>query len=220
MAERFGRRRFVALDGVKKVQGRMGESKRLLIRMMGKGDEGLSYEVNDWMMKTLTRKITQPQFNTVYTYEDCAEWPFQAAKRLRKTCIYDMPIGYYGWWQKKEAELAKKYRDWLPPEGISSSQWVRPEQKKKEMELADVVIAACSFAGNTIRDFFDKEVKLAPYGIDLPEQMDRKPRRDGVFRVVYAGTASVRKGTPLLLETWTKLGWKLAAGELRKNHAT
>ena len=26
--------------------------------------------------------------------------------------------------------------------------------------------------------------------------------------MVYAGTASVRKGTPLLLETWRKLGWK------------
>ena len=119
-----------------------------------------------------------------------------------------MPIGYYGWWQKKEAELAKKYRDWLPPEGISSSRWVRPEQKKKEMELADVVITACSFARNTIREFFDKEVKLASYGIDLSEPTERKPRKDGIFRVVYAGTASVRKGTPLLLERWKKLGWK------------
>jgi len=26
--------------------------------------------------------------------------------------------------------------------------------------------------------------------------------------VVYAGTACVRKGTPVLLETWRKLGWK------------
>ena len=76
------------------------------------------------------------------------------------------------------------------------------------MELADVVITACSFARNTIREFFDKEVKLAPYGIDLPERVVRRPKRDGFFRVVYAGTASVRKGTPLLLETWRKLGWK------------
>jgi len=76
------------------------------------------------------------------------------------------------------------------------------------MELADVVLTACSFARNTIREFFDKEVKLAPYGVNLPAAVAKRKERDGVFRVTYAGTASVRKGVPLLLEVWKRLGWK------------
>ena len=206
-AERLNRRRFEPLAGAPKVQGQIGEWGRMVRRKLGGGEE-LSYEANDWLMRTMAKECARKSVTAVHSYEDCSLWQFEAAKRLGKECIYDMPIGYYGWWQKKEVELAKKYRDWLPPEGISSNRWVRPEQKKKEMELADVVITACTFARNTIREFFDKEVKLAPYGIDLPEQMGRKPRRDEVFRVVYAGTASVRKGTPLLLKTWKKLGWK------------
>ena len=206
-AERLSRRRFEPLAKAPKVQGKVREWGRLVRRRLG-GGEGLSYEANDWLMKTMAKECGRKSVTAVHSYEDCSLWQFEAAKRLGKGCIYDMPIGYYGWWQKKEAELAKKYREWLPPEGISSSRWVRPEQKRKEMELADVVITACSFARDTIREFFDKEVKLAPYGIDLPEQMDQKPMRDGVFRLVYAGTVSVRKGTPLLLEAWRKLGWK------------
>ena len=204
---RLARRRFEPLAAAPKVQGRLGEWGRLIRRKMGGGEE-LSYEANGWLMKTIARECGRKSVTTVHSYEDCSLWQFETAKKAGKACIYDMPIGYYGWWQKKEAELAKKYRDWLPPEGISSTRWVRPEQKRKEMELADMVITACSFARNTIREFFDKDVKLAPYGVDLPQRVDRKPRQDGVFRVVYAGTASVRKGTPLLLETWRKLGWK------------
>jgi glycosyltransferase involved in cell wall biosynthesis len=206
-AERLSRRRFEPLAQSPKVQGRWGEWGRMVRRKMGGGEE-LSYEANDWLMRTMAKECGRKSVTAVHSYEDCSLWQFEAAKRMGKACIYDMPIGYYGWWQRREAELAKKYRDWLPPEGFTSSQYVRPEQKRKEMELADVVITASSFAKDTIREFFDKEVKLARYGVNLPERMDRKPKRDGVFRVVYAGTASVRKGTPLLLETWKKLGWK------------
>jgi starch synthase len=206
-AIRLARRRFEPLAAAPKVQGRLGEWSRLIRRKMG-GGEGLSYEANDWLMRTMTREGLRPEVKAVHSYEDCSQWQFQAAKRKGKVCIYDMPIGYYGWWQKKEEELAKKYRGWLPPEGIGSTRFVRPEQKKKEMELADVVLTACSFARDTIQKFFEKEVKLAPYGVDLPATAPKRKERDRVFRVVYAGTASVRKGVPLLLEVWKKLGWR------------
>ncbi len=205
-AERLGRRRFEPLAVAPKVQGRLGEWSRLIRRKMGGGEE-LSYEANDWLMKTMARGSSRPAVKGVHCYEDCSLWQFEAAKREGKACIYDMPIGYYGWWQRKEEELATKYRDWLPPEGNSSIHHVRPEQKKKEMELADVVITACTFAAHTIREHFDKKVKIAPYGVNLPLP-HVGPKRNGPFRVIYAGTASVRKGVPLLLEVWQDLGWK------------
>jgi glycosyltransferase involved in cell wall biosynthesis len=207
-AERLSRRRFEPLASAPKVQGRWGEWSRMVRRKLG-GGEGLSYEANDWLMRTMAKECGRKGVTAVHSYEDCSLWQFQEAKRRGKACIYDMPIGYYGWWQKKEAELAKKYRDWLPSGGLSSNRWVRPEQKKKEMELADVVLAPSSFVADTIHGLFDKRVVLAPYGADpISVLPDSKPTRDRPFRVLFVGTASVRKGAPLLLEVWKKLGWK------------
>jgi len=205
-AERLSRRRFEPLAPAPKVQGRLGEWSRLVRRKMGGGEE-LSYEANDWLMRTMAKEAGKPWVKGIHSYEDCSLWQFQAAKRRGKACIYDMPIGYYGWWQQKEKELARKYRDWLPPEGISSTRFARPEQKKKEMELADVVVTACTFAANTIRQSFDKKVVIAPYGVDLPSLEPSHPR-ESPFRIIYAGAASVRKGVPLLLEVWRDLAWK------------
>ena len=210
-ADRFTRRSFAPLKGVPKIQGRLEEFRRLAIRSIGKGHEGLSYEVNDWMMRTLSKEIQSGKFRAIYTYEDCAEAPFLNAKKLRKACIYDMPIAYYGWWQKKEAELAKKYRDWLPPEGISSSRWVRPEQKRKEMELADLVLVPSQFVANSIREFLDKNIQVASYGTEIEKnQKLNKSFHERPLRFLFVSTASIRKGTPLLLETWRKLGWRNA----------
>ena len=205
--ERLSRRRFEPLATAPKVQARFGEWGRMLRRKTGCG-EMLSYEANDWLMRAMAKEASNRWINAIHSYEDCSHWQFAAAKKRGKKCIYDMPIGYYGWWQKKEAELAKKYRDWLPPEGISSNRWVRPNQKKKEMELADIVLTACSFARDSIREFFDKDVRLVPYGVDLPPEVYEKKQNDGKFRVIFAGTASIRKGIPLLLKVWEKLGWK------------
>lgn len=208
MANRFSRRRFGPLDSVPKIQGRPGEFGRLLIRALGREGAGLSYQTNDWMMERLSREIRSPKYRAVYTYEDCALKPFQSAKEQDKIAIYDLPTSCYAWWQSKELELAKKYRDWLPPKGIGSRHFVRPAQKKKEMELADVVVTACGFARDTIREFSGKKTCLAPYGVDLPTGWEtiRKPHK--TFRVIFAGTVSVHKGVPLLLETWRRLGWK------------
>jgi glycosyltransferase involved in cell wall biosynthesis len=177
-------------------------------RKLGGGEE-LSYEANDWLMRTMAKECARKNVTAVHSYEDCSLWQFEAAKRMGKACIYDMPIGYYGWWQQKEKELAKKYRDWLPPEGISSIRFVRPEQKKSEMELADIVLAPSNFVAETIRQHFNKKVVVASYGTDgllLGKNCSNDTEKP--FRVLFVGTASVRKGVPMLLDTWRKLGWK------------
>jgi len=75
------------------------------------------------------------------------------------------------------------------------------------MELADLVLAPSTFAKKTIEKYFDKKVLVTPYGIDVPRALQTVPRKDDIFRLVFAGTISVQKGIPLLLETWKSLGW-------------
>ena len=226
-ARRLSRRHFAPLASAPKIQGRASEWRRLLTRAVGWGDERLSYQANDWLMRCMSRECRRPSVTAVHAYEDCSLWQFAEAKRLGKACIYDMPIGYYPAWEQIEAELARKYRDWLPAGGLPSSRYVRPEQKRQEMDLADLVLVPSGFVARSIARFHsDKIVALTPYGTDAAEWAsvaDRTPHEMMTF--LFAGSCSLRKGVPLLLEAWKVAGlkharlqlvgsWQLAKGKL------
>jgi len=167
MALRLSRRRFEPLAQAKFVQGRVAEFRRLLIRAAGGGDNRLCYEVNDWLMDAMQREVSRREVTAVHSPEDASLRQFEEAKKRGKACIYDLPIGYYPWWDEKQKQLARDFSDWVPAGGLPSSRYVRPEQKIKEMELADVVLVACGFVEKTIREFWpEKKIALAPYGVD------------------------------------------------------
>lgn len=215
MARRLGRRRFQPLAEAPKIQGRLGEIYRLISRATGRGDESISYAANDWLMRTMARECRRPGVTAVHAYEDCALWQFVEAKRLGKACIYDMPIGYYPAWEQTQAELVREFADWLPSGGLPSSRHVRPQQKRQEMELADVVLAPSSFVAKTIRTFHpNKPLALAPYGVDLefwnPGATNEQSEK---LRFIYAGQMSLRKGIPTLLQAWEKA--ELRSAELQ-----
>lgn len=215
MARRLERRRFEPLAGARFIQGRWGEFRRLGLRALGLGDEGLSYEVNDWLMRTMARACGRPRVTAVHSPEDASLWQFEEARRRGQACIYDLPIGYYPAWEQTQARLVREYSDWLPAGGLPSSRWVRPEQKRREMELADLVLAPSSFVERTIREFHpDKRIARAPYGVDL-DFWTPPPLRSQVFSIsghqpspsrpllfLYAGQIGIRKGIPVLLEAW------------------
>lgn len=215
MAARLERRRFEPLAAAPKIQGRLGEFKRLAIRACGKGDEGLSYEVNDWLMSTMAHASHRPSVAAVHSYEDASLWSFQAAKKQGKACIYDLPIGYYPAWEQKQAELVRNYSDWLPPGGLGAGRYVRREQKIQEMELADLVLVPSTFVQRTVEQFVQKSVALCPYGVDSDFWCPGEGRKtDGILRFIYAGQCSLRKGIPILLEAWKAAGLKDARLDL------
>lgn len=234
MAMRLSRRRFEPLAGAEFVQGRLAEFRRLMIRAAGSSDNRLCYEVNDWLMETMKQEVTRRNVTAVHSPEDASLRQFEEAKHRGKACVYDMPIGYYPWWDERQKQLARDYAEWVPEGGLPSSRYVRPEQKVKEMELADLVLVACGFVEKTIREFLpEKRIAIAPYGVDAEfwspvGEDDRKTgRRDNgtigglrsedallatsdsrratpPLRFIYAGQSSIRKGIPVLIEAWEK----------------
>jgi len=216
MASRLSRRQFAPLVDAPMVQGRLGEWYRLALRAMRKGDERLSYQANDWLMRTMARECSRPTVTAVHSYEDCSLWQFEEAKRLGQACIYDMPIGYYPAWEATQKMLAKRYAEWLPAGGLPSNQFVRPEQKRREMELADVVLAPSSFVESTIAQYFPaKLVRRAPYAADLEFWCSRVTvQPQARLRFIYAGQISLRKGIPLLLQAWAAAALQEAELEL------
>ena len=204
MSDRLSRRSFPALLFAPRIEGRFGEWSRMARRIFFGGrfaNEGLSYEANDWLMRTLRSACARPAVTAVHAYEDCSLWVFEESKRRGKACIYDLPIGYYPAWEQKQAELARNYSDWLPPGGLRASRYVRREQKIKEMELADLVLVPSTFVRRTVEQFMQKTVALCPYGVDSDFWHPADIQRSGdTLRFIYAGQCSLRKGIPILFE--------------------
>jgi glycosyltransferase involved in cell wall biosynthesis len=214
-AARLSRRTFDPLLAAPKVQGKAGEAWRLLVRALGFGDESLSYAANDWVMRTMAREAGRPRVTAVHAYEDAALGGFQAARRLGKACVYDMPTCYFPAWNLARARLAAQYPDLLPHDGFAPSPWERPEQKEQEMAMADLVLAPCNFVRASIAEFADKRVALAPYGVDTGFwHGEGEPFASEGLRFIFAGQCSVRKGVPLLIEAWRAAGLRDASLEL------
>jgi glycosyltransferase involved in cell wall biosynthesis len=201
------RRCFPPLLAAPRIEGRWGEWARLARRaIFGQliSAESLAYEANDWLMRVMERECSRESVTAVHSYEDCSLLQFVKAKRLGKSCIYDLPIGYYPAWEETQTQLMQRYSDVLPASGLSSRRYVRPEQKRREMELADVVLVPSSFVKGTIQRFIQKRIAIAPYGVDsefwsgtADTESDSKS-----IRFIYAGQCSIRKGTPLLIDAW------------------
>jgi glycosyltransferase involved in cell wall biosynthesis len=216
MAQRLSRRRFPPLASAPTVQAPYRELRRLAIRAAGFGDEGLAYDANDWVMRTMARACGRTDVKAVHSYEDASLFAFREAKRLGRACIYDMPIGYYPAWESRMGKLARQFEEWMPRNGLPASPFVRPEQKREEMELADLVLIPSSFVESTIRPFYPtKTLVRAPYGVDLdfwrPGVSDRNARK---LKFIYAGHVSLRKGIPLLLDAWESADLRDAELEL------
>jgi len=212
--QRLERRLFSPLSQAPKVQNRVGEICRLVVRASALSDAQASDRANRWasnrasrwLMRTMARESHRSAVIAVHAYEDCSLWQFMEAKRLGKRCIYDMPTCYYAAWEKIQSELLQKYPDWFPDNWSTTADDRRLEQKRQEMTLADLTLVPSRFVEATIREFHpQKDIALAPYGVDVefwaPGPTNKPP---GPLRFIYAGNVSVRKGVPLLIEAWSR----------------
>jgi starch synthase len=204
-AQRLERRRFGPLSEVQKVQDRGGEIYRLSIRALGL--RGYMYDqTNRWLMRTMARECHRSTVTAVHAYEDCSLWQFIEAKRLGKACVYDLPTCYYPAWERTQEQLIQKYSDWMPTNGSHAAHDLRLEQKRKEIELADLTLVASRYVESTVREFYpQKAIARTPYGIDVEFwKPTLNQKKSGPLRFIYAGNVTVRKGVPLLVEAWSK----------------
>jgi glycosyltransferase involved in cell wall biosynthesis len=208
LAQRLGRRHFPPLSRAPKVQGRTGELYRLLARTLGASGDDYANMNNRWLMQTMARECHRSTVSIVHAYEDCSLWSFREAKRLGKACVYDLPTSYFPAWERIRVQLTESYSDWFPIGGLSTCYERRLDQKREELELADLTFAASRFVERTVCEFCpQKKVTRAPYGVDSnfwTPGLEKKP--EGPIRFIYAGHISPRKGVPLLIQAWMKAG--------------
>lgn len=87
------------------------------------------------------------------------------------------------------------------------------EQELREYERTDVVSVPSSFVRDSFvaRGFPKEKILCTPLGVDLGEFRPGR-RADSIFRVIYAGPLSIRKGVVYLAQAFSEL--KLPGAEL------
>ncbi len=86
------------------------------------------------------------------------------------------------------------------------------QKELTEYELADYITIPSEFAKKTYLEYGVSENKLikVPYGVDLKEfkYLNKKRPEGDKFRVISAGTISIRKGSHILIEAFEQLSLK------------
>ena len=105
----------------------------------------------------------------------------------------------------KEEYLINNLRPNLPSKYII-------DKEKMEYQLADHIMVPTEFARQTFltRGFSEKKIIKIPYGVDLNEfQKKISNKKKGlIFRIIYTGTLSIRKGVLYLLKAFDELNLK------------
>jgi glycosyltransferase involved in cell wall biosynthesis len=99
----------------------------------------------------------------------------------------------------QDSLLREEYERWgVPYHGIDPRQI---DKELQEYEECDHITVQSTFAWRSFVERGVAATKLIklPLGVDL-EMFRRIPKQDSTFRVLYAGTMSLRKGIPYLLE--------------------
>ncbi len=145
----------------------------------------------------------------VYAYEDGALETFIKAKALGLICIYDLPIAYWETARKLMLEEAERLPNWAQTlgGGILDSE-AKLERKRRELELADVIVGPGSFVLNSLPEWSANKIKiLSPFGSpknDFGKTLTSKSK-EKPLRVLFVGSMGQRKGLGDLFEAVNQL---------------
>lgn len=79
-----------------------------------------------------------------------------------------------------------------------------------ELQLADHIIVPSEFVFNSLRQLeLHNKAHIIPFGVDS-KKFKPAPKKDDVFRVIFAGSNFIRKGLHLLVSAWHELNFKNA----------
>jgi glycosyltransferase involved in cell wall biosynthesis len=136
----------------------------------------------------------------VHAFEGAALETFRAARDLGVQTVLDVPAAHEYSQAILEAEGANA--------GDSDLERILAER-----ELADWFVTPSDFVDECLIEagVAPQRIVQIPYGVDVAQFCQRNPR-DGVFRVLFVGSVSARKGVAFLLEAWRLL--KLPNAEL------
>lgn len=122
------------------------------------------------------------------------------AKKLNKITILERGSSHYNYQMKILSDEFLKFNKVFKP---NYEAWQR---ELLEYELADYVMVPSTYVKRSFieQGFSEKKILLNPYGVDL-SSFKQIEKRDAIFRVIFAGGLSFRKGAQYLLQAFYEL---------------
>ena len=140
----------------------------------------------------------------IIAYEKSALETFTEAKRLGIPTVLDLAQVHYQFIADLREDFPE-FREVLGDEKLLST---INQVKQQEYELADHILTLSGFARQTLTDRGIPESKSSAINLGFdPNKFSPKAdyRGDGVFRLMFAGTVTQRKGMRVLLEAFKRL---------------
>lgn len=183
-------------------------SQRFKIRRFIKHEIGI-FSVDN-VYKTLDKHVANnikknhKDIAAIYAYEDCALHSFLEAKKLKKLCIYDLPIGH--WRSMRELLSIEKERnpEWGMTIGGFNDSEEKLNRKDEELLLADKIYVASTFTKKTLELFPQKlnDIEVIPYGFPpINKHRVYIPFDGRKIKVLFVGGLSQRKGISYLFQS-------------------
>ena len=170
----------------------------------------------DWVYTTLDRHVAKHHLqglDAIYAYEDGAATSFQAAKQQGILCLYDLPILFYRLSREIQAEEAQRFPELAPALQATQEPAWKLERKEQEIHLADHTFVASSITKQSLLKIGvnSEKITVIPYGAPV-DYFHPQIKQDKLFRALFVGSVSPRKGVHYLLKAWQAL--KLPEAEL------
>jgi starch synthase len=169
-----------------------------------------SSQVLRWRNETFDRLVSKSvdrlRPSAVICYDSSALTTFRACRRAGSIAVLDQSVGHILAWHRiatEEASLNPEFGDSLL---TTRDEWAisRCQAEAKE---ADVILAASDYVKDTLisEGVERNRIRILPYGADTERFRPVERERDGVFRVLFVGALSQRKGIKYLLEAISQL---------------
>jgi glycosyltransferase involved in cell wall biosynthesis len=132
---------------------------------------------------------------------------FRAAQRIGAVRVLNQVIGHLAVGARTLREEAARLPAFADSLHLDAPNWL-VDQCLAEAREADLVLAPSPYVQATLVEVgvAPERVALVPYGVRLDRfHPPERPRDDGVFRVIYVGQISQRKGLKYLLDAMDKL---------------
>jgi alpha-maltose-1-phosphate synthase len=191
-------RTFPAAELLYLVAGRLGLPRRY-------GERLLRWR-NERFDDLVGHVVARERPTALICYDSCALKVFKRAKSLGILCILDQSIAHIRSGLKllrEEAELHPDFADSLPME---LPDWLI-ERCSEEATIADRVLAASVYVKESLIEHGvdPSRVVIMPYGADIGSSSPLRQQDDSVFRLLFVGQISQRKGIKYLLEAVKQL---------------
>lgn len=164
----------------------------------------LGNQIHDWYV---ARRISGLRPDIVIGYETSALRTFKRAKGLNLITVLDLAQVHYRFIELLRYRYPEFESVFADKDIIGRVNRLKDE----ELKYTDYIITLSRFAEETLiaQGVPKDKIYLLNLGFE-PEQFSRKEsyRKDGVFKVLYVGTVTKRKGINLLLDACRRLGPK------------